>query len=338
MIEPYGRKKSEGPKRLLGIALVAVILGALGLGGWFYGPALYFQFSGDAIIRISKKADAYESRLLSEGQEPADLYAQIEETRRILNLVERENPVSAEAVYYQGLFDFFELMLRLKLDGQTLVQLTGRGYLPPESTGHGLPAFKASDLARRAGIRMRKALALDPGLAQAPIAGLVIAYSDVLVTSRTDPLLYEYLKRIKISQIREAYRPYALWMSLALYALQGRKAELESLAQELEKPGTPLTAVGFKLDKDSLQLVLCHGMFHAKDYLRALDLTRQVRASKAPDALRAEAARMEGEIFLVQSGPDAARPHFEEAKRLLGGKDAFMDERLKAISDKETKR
>jgi hypothetical protein len=62
---------------------------------------------------------------------------------------------------------------------------------------------------------------------------------------------------------------------------------------------------------------------------------RYLRASAASDQIKGEAARMEGEIFLIQSGAEAARPHFEEAKRLFAGKDPFIDERLKAISEKE---
>ncbi len=335
MAEPYRKKPKGRPLfALLGYVIAALILGTTGWTAYRYGPAIYYQFSGDAIVRLQKRIEGYEARFLHASDDPEEYYAQIEDIRRILNLVERENPAQAEVQYFQGILDFYELTLRVRFDGESLVQLTGRGYLPPDMPGLNLPVMKTSDLAHRASRRMRRALALSPDFKFAASAGMVISYGDLLFTGRTDPVLFDLMKKVKINEMPESYRPMAVWMSLALFALQGRRTELLALSADLEKlkdterhrilPGP-----------DALKLVVAHGALQAKDYLLALDLARKVRADdKAPDPIRAEAVRVEAEVFLAQNGPDAARPYFEEAKKIAGGKDPFLDERIKAISEK----
>ena len=179
----------------------------------------------------------------------------------------------------------------------------------------------------------------------------MLVYGDLFFTERTDEnlrlLLSEHIIGGEVSPGLERYRD---WIGLALFALSGRKQELQNLVQAIEaatnQAARPAGATEgadaeqsaavaaaqnrLNLDENVRDLVLCHGYYFARDYLPALRLAREVKnRPDAPEILRVEAVRMEGEIFLLQRGPAAACFFFEEAARM--GDDDFVTERINTI-------
>jgi len=320
-------RKKKGNKSYLWVGAAAIILVAAIIPSYIYGPALYYQFTGDAVLRIQKKAAHYESFLAS-GKTDQDLPGLIADSRKMLDVLERSQPVRWELPYYRGLFDFFEYIVRLQCDGRSLIRLVGRGFLPQEID----PAVQppTQNLARSSAIHMRRALAYQPDMSAAPTARLVIAYSDLMSTGRTDLYLRDLMEAVRTGELPAAYRAHYEWMALAIGAMLGQIAMMESMAQEIQK--APPDSGHIKLTPDQLSIVLAFGSFYAKDYIRALQYARTVKYNlQAPVDLRVEATRLEGEIFLVQSGPLQARFFFEEALKLSGGSDTFVSDRIQSL-------
>jgi hypothetical protein len=322
-------RKKSGPRYAWILpAVVGLILVALAA---IYGPRLYYRVTGDAILRIQNRIAQLEERIAKNEGSVEELLSLVDDIRRLVDIQRRNKPADAEALYYEGLLDFYEFLLRTPLDGATLVQLTGRGYLPLQIEGEDLKPLNIADHSRRMAAAMRRALALDPEFDRAPEAHLVILYGDLFHTGRTDPHLLTLLAAIPADKLEPGLSPYRDWIGLGLYALSGKKTELAALMTQIAAPpaegAPPLPRLA--LDEPARNLILCHGYFNAKDYLQALMLARSVKTQIAASAAQqSEAARMEGEIFLVQRGPLAAIFFFEEALRLAGGADPFLNERL----------
>ena len=351
--QSFESKKKRG-RRVVWTLAVLGLLGGAGVAAYVYGPQLYYSLTGDALVRLEKRSAEFEARLAGwDGDNAAipGLLAELDEIRRIAEIQERNSPASAYVYYYQGLLDFYELIVRVPLNGPSLMQLTGRGYLPLQKSMDGLPEIAIPKLSQRIARHMRKALALDPGFAQRDSAYLVLVYGDLFFTERTDEnlrlLLSEHIIGGEVSPGLERYRD---WIGLALFALSGRKQELQNLVQAIEaatnQAARPAGATEgadaeqsaavaaaqnrLNLDENVRDLVLCHGYYFARDYLPALRLAREVKnRPDAPEILRVEAVRMEGEIFLLQRGPAAACFFFEEAARM--GDDDFVTERINTI-------
>lgn len=354
--------QSFEPKKNRGRWLVwlLLILGLAGGGGagYLYGPQLYYGLTGDALVRLEKRTDEFETRLLAwDGGNAAipGMLAELDEIRRIARIQERNSPAAGWVYYYLGLVDFFELVVRVPLNGPSLMQLTGRGYLPLQKSLEAVPETAIPRLSKRIARNMRKALALDPGLNHRDAAYLLLAYGDLFFTERTDRNLKIFLsEHIIDGEVPPALERYRDWFGLALYALSGSKLEMQKLVQEIEAAGVASAAADappnpndsappapalskpagnstrLRLDENVRDLVLCHAYYFARDFLPALRLARSVKfRSSAPDILRVEAVRMEAEIFLLQRGPGAACFFFEEAARI--GQDEFVTERINSV-------
>lgn len=325
--QPYSSRKRRSKKTVL-LVLLALVVG-LGVPGFLYGPRLYYIYSGDPILRLEKRSRQFEADLREGKRSQEDLYQYILDSRRVLTYLEKDNPVRAEIQYYRGLFQFYEIVIRVPFTGDSAVRLIGRLYLPeeaPESPLAGRTGIvPVPDLGKNTAMAMRRALALDPDLPQGRAARLAIAVGDLLFTARTDPILLEYLKESE-EELPPFFRPYRAWMSMVLLGMRGKIDELESFLAA-GQDGADNTIL--HLTPAHLDLARSFGSFYARQYIKALQKARSVKSeAEAPVYLRSEATRMEGEIFLIQRGPAAARVYFQEALQLSENQDEYLKSRL----------
>ncbi len=331
--EPYSSRKRRSKKTLFMI-LTALLIG-LGIPGIFYGPRLYYLYSGDPILRLEKRARQFEVDLREGKRSPVELYEFIADSRSVLAYLEKDHPVRAEIQYYRGLFEFYEILIRVPITGESAVRLVGRYYLPEEPAENPLREdarlIPLADLGKNTAMSMRRALALDPDLPQKRAARLAIALGDLLFTARTDPILLEYIKESD-EELPEFFKPYHAWLSLVLLGMRGRIDDLEIYLGKRKTDGTDSALL--QLKGAHIDLILAFGNFQAKKYNEALQHARSVKGQpELTPFLRSEAARIEGEIFLVQRGSQAARPYFQEAVEIGGKEDEFLKARLAELKE-----
>lgn len=324
--EPYSSRKRRSKKTIF-LVLLGLTLG-LGIPGYLYGPRLYYLYSGDPILRLEKRSNQFEADLRAGNRGVEELYDYLEDSRRVLSYLEKDNPARAEFHYYRGLFRFYELLIRLPFNGDSALRLIGRLYLPEENPDSPL-ATRADltpipELGKATSQAMRTALALDPDLPEARAARLVIAMGDLIFTARTDPILLEYLNGT--GEMPPFFEPYHAWLSLVLLGLRGEVEELEALlAADQDGANNAI----LKMTPAHLDLARSFGSFYARQYIRALQKARGVKfETEADPYLKSEAVRMEGEIFLVQRGPGAARSYFQEALKISEDGDEYLKNRL----------
>lgn len=354
-VESYSRKKKgPGPLTWLIPALV------LGIGGGIYytAPSIYYRFLGNEVHRIKSRADLFEERYAAERHSSRDLYLFLEDSRKIIESLKEDKPSLYLGYYYGALFDFYELLLRVSLDGESLLSLVGRGYLPldegvPDTkTGRDIPT-----LARDMAIQMRRALALKPDMNELPAARLIVAYGDLFYNGRTDPYLFRILGRSDERFYRDFIQPRADWIQIILYTYLGKKELLEALIGQLheyrenlairnasetdEQASSELISQGLsdlesrirlEIPESELNLIHAFALYYTKDYMRSLRMTRTVKRSpEISDRLKISATRLEGEIFLKQRGPLYAARYFQQALDISEGRDEFILERLQSV-------
>lgn len=324
----YGSQ--QGGKKIWVLALIPVAL-LTGWVGYRYIPPLYYQFTGDAIIRIQKRSESYQDYLRAGNRSIADLYRHIDESRRFIELIGREGSDSADLYYYRGLFLLYEMLLRTELNGATLLKLTGRGFLPPEKNGPDIPDASLIRIARDTAVGMRKALAIDPEPApeRLSVSLLGIVLGDLIATGRMDGALFSKMERIHSEDLPVPLRSCELWTRLALFALQGKRVEAEQYIERFKKEDPKIYGALFQSETQA-NLYFSHLHFVTASYISSLNYARMVKANpEASDALRAEAIRMEGEIFLIQRGAQVASIFFRQALDL--SPDPYIEERLSAV-------
>lgn len=330
--DPLLREKRKGPRLLFLIPILII----LGLTGYFYGPRLYYQLSEDPLTRLERRSQHYESRLLSGAALLPEQYDYIQNTETIINVLQKDRPLVAEIHYYRGLFRFYDLLLRLPLNARSLLALTGREILPVHLPLEKPEPVSIIPLAARCSRIMRKALALDPDFKVRSMALLAIVYGDLFSTARTDPGLLNRIVEIDVEQIRPALLPYYDWIALAIFSLKGEYQKLQILLEKMEKSGAPKSPDQplhrLKLTANEALLLRCIGAWRARDYILALQLARRISADpKAPPAIKIEALRLEGEIFIKQRGLEAGRKYFQQALELSEGKDDFIKSRMETL-------
>lgn len=376
--EPLRRKRRSGKKLWL-ILLLAVI----GAGSYFYGRAVYDYFyvllSPNTLLRLQdRSADYlkywYQYRSTPESDEEEFLklqgllYDRLDETRRVLAVLKRREPARPEVPYYEGLFNLYELLLRLDLSDKALLMLTGRGYLPGTVISN-LEPVKVPELAHRTSVSMRKSLALNPDLRTASQAHLAIVLGDLLYTGRTDPNLLTHLDAVNPDAIEPELRPLYLFLSIALNSLLGRPAELKKTfditfpetalqpglatqaeilveagpsEEETEEPSLVgpkdsngnIRSVSDHFEESTKKLLTTYTLYQAKNYYMALQTARQVKYDQTASLYeRTEAARMEAEIFARQQNDYVALPFFLQALQ-IAGEDSFIEDRIRQIREK----
>ncbi|MDH5656050.1 MAG: hypothetical protein OEZ34_09095 [Spirochaetia bacterium] len=326
----------KGKKKFIWYLIFLFIAGGIGYSGYLYGPGLYYRFTGDAILRVRKRTASYEDFLRNKNKSVVDLYTYIIDSRKLQSIILKDDPLDAELYYHQGLFEFYELILRTQLNSTSLIQLTGRGYLPEELKFPDIPQGRVREIAERASFLMRKSQAIDPDMGEDKLAlsNLIIIYSDLLHTGRTDPHLLSRLEKIKPELIKDPYRAYDLWIRFALYIIMGKSAEMELLLVSLENQEIsqiPLGS-GSPITSEEKNILVSHLYFYTGNYIKSLISARNVKFLPGVDrSLKIEAVRMEAEIFLKQRGPIVARYFFEEALALSEGKDTFIKDRISSL-------
>jgi len=319
-VEKLTRRKRT-PDWLRYVLPAAAIL--LLLPAFFFWEDVYYSLAGDAAERLEKRAAHYETILGSES--PEKLYDFIEDARRLADIVERENPGSAMTAYYRGLFDFYELILRVELSAITALELAGRGFLPEGRPGE-YSERPIEVLAADSAFYVRRALAMDPELRTRGRAYLILVLSEMLATARTDPILEEYLKE------SDGQTPLLLvvqsWVTLTLKALRGDAEGLEKVLPELKKPGQPMVLTAL-----DLEFFRAYAAFRGRNYLKALQLIREIKGEPLlTQEQRIEVARMEGEIFLAQNVKETAIKYFQEGYKLSDRSDPLIQERLAELN------
>lgn len=333
------RRKQRRP--ILSIGLAAILL-LCGIVGYFYGSDLYYLFSGDTLQRARTSSHKLGLQIFEADAKPRALLDQIEDSRRLLSILEARDPALAEILYEQALLDFWEILVRMPVDADNLLQLIGRGYLPLQRGGslEKLPSMvrPALELSKR----VRRAIALDPELAQKPDVHILLLYGDFIYSGRTDPHLLERLKFIEKMEIPDHLRIPYQWIALSLNALLGQP---DALARQIKAIAVPQASgsagsdqgvsANLPLRSSERDLVMCHGYFIGKRYHRARLLARKLKSNpELGDTLRAEAARMEAEITLRQMGPAASVYKFQEAFVLSKESDPFIKQRLETVRGK----
>ncbi|MCB1308202.1 MAG: hypothetical protein KDK30_08495 [Leptospiraceae bacterium] len=333
----YENSKANKKGSLRWLILAALLLAGAGVAGYFYGPDLYYAYSGDTLPRMQHRAEEFAGRIGREA--PHELLLDIEEMRRVLDILEKNDPAQADVQYLQGLLVFYEMAVRIPFTDHALMQLTGRRYLPVQLETEQMRRVSDVRLGQELSIRMRKALAIDPEFAQAPAAQLLIAYGDLFYTGRTDPQLVPRMDVALAGEVPAFLIRYRDWMGLALYALTGERERMQQLMNAIQNPPEDTEEQlenHLTLDENVSRLILCHGYFFSKNYLEALQLARQVKYNPAAaTALRVEATRMEGEIFYIQRSPGAAIYFLNEAWQLSEGKDTFIERRLSELEQQQ---
>ena len=332
------KSSSRSGKKVVWFFVFLIFTGGAGFAAYNFGPGLYYRFTGDAILRIRKRTDTYEDYLTKKNKSVSDLYTYIIDSRKLFKILLKDDAADSEIYFHQGLFEFYELILRSQLNSTSLIQLTGRGYLPQELKFPEIPYRSMRDTAETAGNLMRKSQAIDPGMSEEKLAlsNLIIITSDVLYTGRTDPQLLKRLEKVQPNLLSEPYKPYDLWIRLALYTVMGKSQEMEILLKSLQEENQDLPlASGSPLLQSEKELLLSHLYFNTENYLKSLISARNVKYMQDVDpSLKSEAVRMEAEIFLLQRGPVIAKIFFNEALILSEGNDPFIKERLSAIEVK----
>ncbi|MBU45158.1 MAG: hypothetical protein CMN76_18245 [Spirochaetaceae bacterium] len=360
MPEPMSRRKKSRGRFWIWLIPLALIT----LGGVFYGQDLvrYFQvrFASDSLLRLQGRTDAFLAsyRRYSEMEPPVStdnpaenpyfklqdaLYQQIDENRRIIEIIARNEEDLGTMAAWRGRYELYELLLRIQLDGRNLVEFSGRGYLPPLRPSL-LEERSVQSIGFQLSRYMRRALAYSPDSNYRSIAHFGIALGDLMYFGRTDPAILDHLNAVNPAELPEQLRDEWVWVSAGLYALLGDhenlKVTLEPQKQDTaEVAGTETPEVAAADVPDFLapyqkQLLIGYARFQAKDYMQALYAVRQVKYdASVPDFYRAEAARMEGEINAKQNGPYFAIPYLQEALR-ISGDDPFLKERLSAFMPK----
>ncbi|MBL8021509.1 MAG: hypothetical protein JNM27_17700 [Leptospirales bacterium] len=339
----YESSPSGGRRPVVLASLTLFLIGA-GIIGLFYGDQVVAFASGkllgSADARIQKRIALFETEYNKSGRSPAELLDLVESSRKIVQLMEREKPASAEVYYYYSLLNYYEILIRVPLDGPSLLRLTGRGYLPDSPPGLNLPPVSISALAQETASLARKSLAIDPEPPFASRLKAALSLGELLSTGRTDPHLLAVTMSIKREDLTKSMTDSNDWIRWALFALQGKAIELEQelnerkMLQDFAPPPAPdsRTIEHISLDVNESRLLMSHACLVGRDYIRALNFARLVKFNASTEPIwKIDAARVEGEIFLAQSGPLAAKPYLEEALKLSDGKDKFVEERIQQI-------
>ncbi len=321
-------KSSEKSKRSafwLRLIFLFCIIGS-GAGAYLYWPQLYLYFSGNALLRLQKRSEQFEERLLAQKEEPLVLLQFLAETHQFINIAEISHGADPWLYFYRGLFDFYQLLLRSSYDYKNLIELTGRGFVPSQKL-LGDKKVSLLQLGRKITINMRKTLALAPNFQRAPTAHLALIYGNLFFTGRTDRRDLIRLEEIKTAQFSQLQQRHHNWIEMVFYIFFGKKESLQLLLQQMKKQGALLPTLAQQ------NILLCHVHYYARSYIDALRFARRVaKRRNSPPHLLVEAARMEAEIFYIQRGVSAAIPYLHKALKFTEGEDIFIKKRLEQWS------
>ncbi len=307
---------------------------------WVYAyfPQLSFYFITNAFARLEKHTEKLEVRLLSLNEEPYDTLESIEQVRKLAKLTQKNNPTNALSHYYEGLFFFYELYLLLPLDDQiSLMELTGRGFLPQQIEFSRIAKKSILPLTKKVILSMRRALAIQPDFFHKKKAELSLSYATLLYTGRTDLRDFRRIQETEKIELPPFWAKYREWLSIVFYCQLGKNNELFNLIGRYPFPvkknqNKKETNGALQLRPTIANLILSHGYYGARDYIRSLKYARRANSlAEGSTKIQAEAFRMEAEIFYVQKGEKQAQKYFERAYLASEKKDVFIQDRIKEL-------
>ena len=331
MLPPRIESTRVRRRRSRKIWVILPLLGMIGFLAYRYGEDAYIairqRFLPENLQLLESRASHIEEQLIAHTgksdagplpgytsfseEEREQIVAYLKDSRRILSFYEGSTETGAALQANAALFQFYELLLYVQLNEKSLLDLAGRGFLPSLS---GINAETFREKARSALLLSRKSLAMDPGQRRADDLLLIEVMADLLYNERTDPHLFDQLSAINRKKLSIGLQPAYDFASLSLFARSGNRERLNEILSADAQPNahTP-------------QMLRIYALFHARDYIQAMQLARSLMADPQADAaLRSEAARMMGEIFRIQSGPAAGLPYLYQARDLHD--DPFLDE------------
>ena len=330
--DPYYKKKRRFS---WGYFILFLFVSVLALVIYTQAERWIYRFSDDPILSIQKRSEKYEADLLAGKTSSDELKEFIVETRKILDILEKDQAAVAEVHYFHGLFSFYELVLHISPGAPNLVKLAGRGMIPEQRKFEEIEKISIIKLSREIGLRIRLARAIDPELKWSERSRLALVFGDFFFNTRLDRNLLKVFNRIEGEQIAPALKVYYEWMALLLFSFFEEKEKLERLVDDLrerqenpeENPG------GLRISGPELDLILCFGAYNSRDFINALRSARNIDDREvASDWIRMEATRMEGEIFQKQRGDRAALPYFQKALEISGGKDQYLKRKVELLA------
>ena len=321
-----------------------LVLVAFLCGGAFYlyYPQISFYLIGNVFLRLENHAQKIEEDILSSNVPGEDILDNLKRVRDLAKISKDENSTDPLAHYYVGLLDFHELCLRLDQGQTSLLLLTGRGFLPQHKDTVAMEPIAILPLIKRVILSMRRALAIEANFLHSERAHIILSYSSLLFTGRTDLREYRRIKENKLTDPSPLLARIRDWVSLAFYVQLGKKKEILSFIRQLREKEEQLepnkeeqdakTISHLRLESAATLLLLCYGFYQAKDYIGALRYARLVKSkSEISESMRLEALRMQAEIIYTQRGKVAARPYFETAYTASNKQDDFIKARMREL-------
>ena len=298
-----------------------------------YYPRILFYFSGNSVLRLDKQSKRVEGYLIKQKERPKDILEVIEQSRETAkNFVNRES-VNPLPYYYIGLFDFYELLLRLPINQHSLLELTGRGFLPQASSFKTIKSRKILLLLKENIKVIHKSLAITDNFLYTKEANLILVFSSFLYTARTDKRELERLENILEADFSPLFSGVRTWLYLSFITQLGATKELRKWYASYQKTQEKQEKETFwRLSPIGAELLLAYGLYHAKDYIRALRHVRNIiHLPNTPQFLQVEALLTQAEIFYRQRGARYARPYFKKAFQASQEADLFIKERIEEI-------
>ena len=322
--------------------ILAFVLFFCGGAFYVYYPQISFYFLSNVFLRLENHAQKIEEDILSENVSQQDILDTIKRVGDLAKLSKDEEPLDPLAHYYAALLHFYELCLRIDQGQDSLLLLTGRAFLPRHKDTLDIEPRSILPLVKKIILSMRRALAIKADFLHNERAHIILSYSSLLFTGRTDSRELRRIQESKLTDPSPLLAKVRDWVSLAFYAQLGKKKELyrfvkqlrdkeKQLESEKERPDTKSIA-HLRLEPAAALLLLCHGFYQARDYIGALRYARLVKSkSELSEAMQVEALRMQAEIFYIQRGKAAAKPYFELAYNASNKQDDFIKERMQEI-------
>lgn len=317
--------------------IMTIILLALVPIVYIYGPVLYHRYSGDSQYRIEQQNIKWARKIHSTKYDPLSLIDEITQAQKVVEIIQNNKPMDANVRILGAMLIFYKMMIRMPVNDDNLMQLTGRGYMPASrKIQNEKTSTTPVQSAKKLMVTVRRAFAIDPELDHKNQANLLILYGDFIFTGRTDPHLLVRLDQIKSDELPDHLKPWYQWIAIALYTLMGETQKSREIIKSIASTDNSKQTVASQnlfLSEANRQLILCHGFYYSKRYLQALQQARFVKNNKLlTPSIRAEAARMEAEIFLIQRGKASARYFFLQALEIGKIGDPFIQSRIDEIS------
>ncbi len=335
------KKKSKRPLFIVFSFLLVVFSGWL---GYYLYPSVSYYFVSNTYLQLENNALRIEKRLLSQNESISSLLSSIEQAKKLTEITLKKKSDEALVHYYLGLFYYYELFVRVVQDQKSLIELSGRGLLPVH-TKFGKTEIEIkpiSPLSHKIMVTMNQALALEPNFIRNKQAKLLLAYSSLLFTGRTDKKMLAYINELKNIEFTPLLTLTYEWVSISYYSLLGQKKELLELLlplkdHQIEKDKKETNHL--YLQTNAIELLLAEGLFHSKDYMASLKYIRNILSAKEmPNYILVETLRIEAEIALIQRGASIAHSLFEKAYEASEKKDMYIADRIKEIYSTPTKK